>query len=239
MQLESFLEESARRFPGKTALIFGRQRITYKEIETCSNRLAHAMVERGLRRGDRVAIWLENSPELVIALFAVLKAGAVFLVLNSTTKAEKIEYVLNNCSARALVTDRHHARTFHAHWSTVPHLEMAWIAGELETIDAQSTGKSLASLWQDFENQASPPSPPEKRAIDVDLAALIYTSGSAGVSKGVMMTRHNQRNSVPLTLSIANQVDDVHAFEFELRSNTFQFSPGHDAGAVFLSQHSA
>jgi len=101
LQLESFLEESARRFPGKTALIFDGQHLAYNEIETRCNRLAHVMVERGLRPGDRVAIWLENSPELVIALFAVLKAGAVFLVLNSTTKAEKVEYVLNNCRARA------------------------------------------------------------------------------------------------------------------------------------------
>ena len=54
MQLESFLEESAGRFPDKTALIFDRQRITYCEIETRCNRLAHAMVERGLRPGDRV-----------------------------------------------------------------------------------------------------------------------------------------------------------------------------------------
>ena len=210
MQLESFLEESARRFPGKTALIFDRQRITYKEIETRCNRLAHALVERGLRRGDRVAIWLENSPELVIALFAVLKAGAVFLVLNSTTKAEKIEYVLNNCSARALVTDRHRARAFHAHWSTVPHLEMAWIAGELETIDAQRTGKWLASLGQDSENQALSSSPPVKRAIDVDLAALIYTSGSAGVPKGVMMTHLSMISAATsITTYLESTSDDI------------------------------
>jgi long-chain acyl-CoA synthetase len=188
LQLESFLEESARRFPDKTALIFDRQRIKYSEIETRCNRLAHAMVERGLRPGDRVAIWLENSPEVVIALFAALKAGAVFLVLNSTTKAEKIEYVLNNARVRALVTDRRRAHSFQKHWSIVPHLEMAWIAGASERIDAQPIGKSLASLSQDFEDHALPSSPPEKHAIDVDLAALIYTSGSAGVPKGVMMT---------------------------------------------------
>ena len=210
MQLESFLEESARRFPGKTALVFDRQRIKYCEIETRCNRLAHAMVERGLRPGDRVAIWLENSPEVVIALFAALKAGAVFLVLNSTTKAEKIEYVLNNCRARALVTDRRRAHSFQKHWSVIPHLEMAWIAGASERIDAQPSGKSLASLSQDFENHALPSSPPEKHAIDVDLAALIYTSGSAGVPRGVMMTHLSMISSATsITTYLESTSDDI------------------------------
>ena len=79
MQLESFLEASAQRFPDKTALVFDCRRITYGEIESRANQLAHAMIARGLDRGDRVAIWLENSPEVVIALFAILKAGAVFV----------------------------------------------------------------------------------------------------------------------------------------------------------------
>jgi long-chain acyl-CoA synthetase len=210
LQLESFLEESARRFPDKTALIFDRQRIKYSEIETRCNRLAHAMVERGLRPGDRVAIWLENSPEVVIALFAALKAGAVFLVLNSTTKAEKIEYLLNNSRARALVTDRRRAHSFQKHWSIVPHLEMAWIAGASERIDAQPIGKSLASLSQDFEDHALPSSPPEKHAIDVDLAALIYTSGSAGVPRGVMMTHLSMISAAnSITTYLESTSDDI------------------------------
>jgi len=210
LELESFLEESARRFPGKTALIFDRQRIKYSEIETRCNRLAHAMGERGLRPGDRVAIWLENSPEVVIALFAALKAGAVFLVLNSTTKAEKVEYVLNNCRARALVTDRRRAHSFQKHWTVVPHLEMAWIAGASERIDAQPTGKSLASLSQDIENHALPSSPPEKHAIDVDLAALIYTSGSAGVPRGVMMTHLSMISAATsITTYLESTSDDI------------------------------
>jgi len=210
LQLESFLEESARRFPDKTALIFDRQRIKYSEIETLCNRLAHAMVERGLRPGDRVAIWLENSPEVVIALFAALKAGAVFLVLNSTTKAEKIEYVLNNSRARALVTDRCRAHSFQKHWSIVPHLEMAWIAGPSERIDAKPIGKSLASLSQDFEDHALPSSPPKKHAIDVDLAALIYTSGSAGVPKGVMMTHLSMISAATsITTYLESTSDDI------------------------------
>ena len=210
MQLESFLEESARRFAEKTALIFDRQRMTYLEIETYCNRLAHAMIARGLQRGDRVAIWLDSSPEVVIALFAVLKAGGVFLVLNPTTKGDKIEYILNNCRAQALVTDSHRAREFREHWSGVPDLEMVWVTGEFGAIDARATGKSLASLPAAFENRALPMCPPEKRSIDIDLAALIYTSGSTGRPKGVMMTHLSMISAATsITTYLESAVEDI------------------------------
>jgi len=197
-------------FPRKTALIFDGQRIEYSEMETRCNRLAHAMIARGVRRGDRVAIWLENSPEVIIALFAALKAGAIFVVLNSTTKAEKIEYALNNCRARALVTDRRRADSFQKHWSVVPHLEMAWIVGQSERIDVQPIDKSLASLSRDLENHALPSSPPKKHAIDIDLAALIYTSGSSGVPRGVMMTHLSMISAAnSITTYLESTSDDI------------------------------
>jgi amino acid adenylation domain-containing protein len=210
LQLESFLEESARRFPDKTALIFGGHHIPYSEIEISSNRLAHAMIERGLRSGDRIAIWLGNSPEVVIALFAALKAGAVFLVLNPSTKGDKLEYILNNCRARALVTDRPHANAFREHWPTVPHLEMTWLAGESVSLDPPASGKSLASLQSVFENHSLSPCPPEKCAVDIDLASLIYTSGSTGIPKGVMMTHLNMISAATsITTYLQSVSDDV------------------------------
>lgn len=241
MQLESFLEESARRFPGKTALIFDRQRISYREIETRCNRLAHAMIDCGLRRGDRVAIWLENSPELVIAFFAVLKAGALFVVLNPTTKGDRIEYILNNCRARALVTDGPHARAFHTQWSAVPHLQSTWIAGELGEIDSQPTGKSLASLSQVFDNHALPPFPPEKRAIDIDLAALIYTSGSMGIPKGVMMTHLSMISAATsITTYLESVSDDIvlNVLPLSFDYGLYQVLMAFKVGATLLLERS-
>src|SRR4051812_37366637 len=104
MRVESFLEGSARRFPDKTALVAGERRLTYAELDEQAASLAGALAARGVQRGDRVAVFLENSPEAVVAIFGALKAGAVFTVLNPTTKAEKLAYILNNCRAAALVT---------------------------------------------------------------------------------------------------------------------------------------
>ena len=86
MQLESFLERSARRWPHKTAVVCGNDRVTYAQLEASANRLAHGLIEWGVERGDRVVIHVENSVDAVVSLFAVLKAGAVFLVVNPTTK---------------------------------------------------------------------------------------------------------------------------------------------------------
>jgi amino acid adenylation domain-containing protein len=208
LQLESFLEASAQRFPDKTALVFDRRRLTYGELESRANQLAHAMIARGLDRGDRVAIWLDNSPEVVMTLFATLKAGAVFVLLNPTTKRDRAEYILNDCRARALVTDDSHARLLGAPRVRLPHLEMAWTVGRSKELG--SLGMQLSSIQAVFGDETFLEPPGPRRAIDMDLAALIYTSGSTGVPKGVMMTHLNMVSATTsITAYLENTSDDI------------------------------
>jgi len=206
MQLETFLENSARRLPEKTALVCGSQRISYAELERSANRLAHGLISLGVRRGDRVAIHMENSVEAVTAMFAVLKAGAVFLIVNPTTKTNKLAYILNNCRAKALI---------------VPGMRLARHKGlRAQTPDLQSiivTGKKHDDGAHQFveydhiiaENPRHK-TPPEKTAIDVDLAALVYTSGSTGNPKGVMLTHRNMvAAATSITTYLENTEDDI------------------------------
>ena len=102
MLVNQFLQQSAEQFPDKVALVCDDQRLTYAEVEEQANRLANGLLALGVQRGDRVALWLPNSIEAVVAIFAILKAGAVFTVVNPTTKPGKLAYVLNNCGASAL-----------------------------------------------------------------------------------------------------------------------------------------
>jgi long-chain acyl-CoA synthetase len=90
MQVDEFLERSANRCPEKVALVCGSRRLTYAEIEALSNQMARAMIERGLQRWDRVAVYANNSAESVLAIFAILKAGGIFLLVNPTTKQDKL-----------------------------------------------------------------------------------------------------------------------------------------------------
>ena len=104
MRVERFLQDSARRFPGKIALIAGERRVSYAELAARAARLARQLRARGVARGDRVVVLLDNSPETVVAVFAILQAGAVFSVVNPGTKLDKLAYILNNCSAKAILT---------------------------------------------------------------------------------------------------------------------------------------
>jgi long-chain acyl-CoA synthetase len=204
VQVESFLERSARRWPGKTALVCGGRRVTYAELEQSANRLAHALVAEGVGRGDRVAVYLENSVEAVLAVMAILKAGAVFMMVNSTTKAEKLTYILNNSRARTIFVPGAKMPALETCWAATPHLEKLVVTG------ACAPEKSCVSLEGLLRRHADDVQPPPKRAIDIDLAALIYTSGSTGISKGVMLTHLNMvAAATSITTYLENTPEDV------------------------------
>jgi|WetSurMetagenome_2_1015567.scaffolds.fasta_scaffold14512_2 long-chain acyl-CoA synthetase len=212
MLVHEFLEKSAARLPEKDALVAGAERIAYGELDRSANRLAHALRALGVRYGDRVAVLLDNSPETVISIFGILKADAVFLVVNPTTKTDKIRYILNNCRATALVTHAAKWRSVERAVSAVPSLKAVVLAGKSlrggdAGGDARFGGEVVA--WSEALSAQSGEAPPRK-AIDIDLAALIYTSGSTGNPKGVMMPHRNIVSaSTSITTYLENRESDV------------------------------
>ena len=105
-----FLENSAAKHPDKVALICGNQRLTYQQINHSSNQLAAGLLGMGVKRQDRVVIYLDNSAEAVISLFGILKAGAIFVMLNPAMKAKKLNYILQDSGARAIITHKSKTR---------------------------------------------------------------------------------------------------------------------------------
>ncbi|MBC8876201.1 MAG: AMP-binding protein [Planctomycetes bacterium] len=209
MQLESFLETSATQFPDKIALVCGKQRLTYAELDQQCNRLAHALLAEGIERGDRVAVYLDNSVEAVVSVFAILKAGAVFMMVNPTTKADKLTYVLNNSRAAAVILPARAIRTLHESLADAPHLRHVVIVGDAVPDDPVS-GKACFGFNDLAERHQTDILPPPKRAIDVDLAALIYTSGSTGNPKGVMVTHLNMVSAATsITTYLRNVPEDI------------------------------
>ncbi|MBW3624599.1 MAG: AMP-binding protein [Armatimonadetes bacterium] len=197
VRVESYLEESARRTPDKTALVVGDARYTYADLNAMANRLAHDLRGRGVKRGDRVALFLENSVEAVVGLFAALKAGAVFCMVNPTTKADKLAYILNNCRATALIT----------------HTKLSAVAEEARS-DSPSVEVYLPLAGpEDLNTEPNNPSAqaaPEHGGIDLDLAMIVYTSGSTGFPKGVMMTHQNvHAAATSITTYLESTPDDV------------------------------
>ena len=207
MQVERFLEDSARRRPAKVALICGGRRLTYEEIDGRANRLARGLLEAGIRRGDRVAIYLENSVESVVAIFAALKAGAVFLVVNPTTKADKLAFILNNSRAAALVTSDRMQAVVTAIADRTPHAAVIVMAGRTE---GTAAGPKRLLAFDALIDPRRDGSKPPSASIDIDLAALIYTSGSTGTPKGVMLTHLNIVSAATsITTYLENVEEDV------------------------------
>ncbi len=206
MQLEEFLERSANRFPDKPAVIFEGRRFTYGEVEGRSNRAARALSRLGVERGDRVAVFLDNGIDAVVSIFGILKAGAVFLMVNPTTKAEKLAYILNDCRATALITHAQKLETAREAAAGSAALRAILVAGggELPDIDGKRTVSLEGAL--DAEEDARPP----RKCIDIDLAALVYTSGSTGNPKGVMLTHLNMVSAATsITTYLENTEKDI------------------------------
>ena len=194
MLVQRFLESSADRLPGKLALVCDGRRLTYGELENLANRLAQVLRRAGVKRGDRVAILLPNSAEAVVSIFGVLKAGAVFVFINHTTKRDKLHFILNNCEAMVLITDSKPAVSGLLVGSPPATLKQVILCG----------GPALVTTWWSTEDLPSPScagwdelltSAPSARlpqvGIDLDLACLIYTSGTTGEPKGVMCAHEN------------------------------------------------
>jgi amino acid adenylation domain-containing protein len=204
--VQDFLEQSAARTPEKVALVCDGQRLTYATVEAMANRMAQALREHGVRPGDRVALFLPNSIELVAGIFAVLKAGGVFVVVNSTTKRDKLVYMLNNCRAAALVGLARQASLLEQVMAETPSLQAAIVVG--------SAGKALSStrpvLTFGEIQECYPPESLPRTGNDDDLACLIYTSGSTGEPKGVMSAHSNVVFAASSIISyLQNTPDDI------------------------------
>jgi amino acid adenylation domain-containing protein len=169
-------ERQAARAPQALAAASDTARLTYGELDRESNRLAHHLLGLGVRRGARVALAIEPSPELITAQIAVWKAGAAYIPLDPAAPAERLALVIADAGA-ALVLSRER-----------------W-AGPLE--ERLEGGVSIVRLdldradWED-ESAAAP----ERRTGPDDLACIIYTSGSTGVPKGAMLVHRGLLNLV-------------------------------------------
>jgi long-chain acyl-CoA synthetase len=198
--VNNFLEYSAERFPSKVALIHRERRLTYAGIDAMANRLASALAEVGVERGDRVAIFMDNSVEAVVSILAALKAGAVFIVINHSTKAEKLEYIINHSTAKVMISQGGRAEIVSN--INCPHLKTIIMTGScncgLSYISYDGIINSSGSQWV------------KSGAIDLDLASIIFTSGSTGKPKGVMLSPLNMVSAAhSITAYLQNNERDV------------------------------
>ena len=170
-------------FASKPAVVVEGKPYTYAELRDAVVRLASTLRARGVERGDRVAIYMDNTWPCVVSLYATLAAGGVFLIVNPQTKADKLKFILDDSGAKVLLTDGHLAHEF------VPVLaENKTLVGVIAS-GTLPEGHGLVAFDDALHDGATTLAP--SGTIPLDLAALIYTSGSTGNPKGVMQTHQS------------------------------------------------
>lgn len=219
MLVNNFLENSARKYPDKIALICQNQRLTYREIDQKANQLACFLRDKGVQRTDRVAILMDSSPEAVIGLFGILKADAIFLMLSPTMKSTKLSYILNDCQVKGLITHTNKLKVVNQAIKDTPSLKSLIVVGDRTKIASASSllplaGGVTAFSWKEaVVNDGLSPKPytlhpiPSSN-IDLDLATIIYTSGSTGNPKGVMLTHLNMVSAADSIITYLENVPD-------------------------------
>jgi amino acid adenylation domain-containing protein len=185
MLLHQLFEQSVSQSPTKEALVFEGTRLTYADIDRRASQLAAALQQRGVQRGDRVATFLDNSVEAVVAIYAALKCGAVFMPINPLTKRDKLAYLLNDSRASALIAHAALKAEFEDALAQNKSVHTCYIVGARDEAPAPADPRCLPYPTQTSQLLAVPPT------IDQDLAGIIYTSGSTGDPKGVMLTHLN------------------------------------------------
>jgi long-chain acyl-CoA synthetase len=192
MLLNNFLERSAVLYPDKTALICRDERLTFAELDRAANSLGRALVDEGLQKQDRAIIYLENSVESVVSLFAILKAGGVFVIIDPQVKAKKLRSLLEDCRASVLITDAARLSSVTDALYNLEQLKRIILIDDAPVVveEKTSSGSPEILYYRKILNECSS-APLVSSCIDVDLASLIYTSGSSGSPKGVMLTHHN------------------------------------------------
>lgn len=159
--VHNLFEEQVERTPDSIALIFGDEKLTYRELDNKSSGLAALLKDRGINNNSIIGIMMNRSIEMIVAIMSVLKAGAAYLPIDPIYPKERIKYMLEDSEAKILLTN----------FSSTDKLEY-----NVEIININ-----------DFQIDGSKPANIQIHGKSTDLAYIIYTSGSTGNPKGVMI----------------------------------------------------
>ena len=168
--LHQLISNKAKEIPGKTAITFGEQKITYKTLNEQANQLAAILIKNNVKKGDNVAFAIDRSAEMLVTLLAIMKTGATYIPLDPQFPLNRINYMLEDSQAVVLLTSQKYKGQYQSNAAELI-LEDEWL------------------MLKDY-----PVLDPEIRVSGQDLVYILYTSGSTGMPKGVQIAHHNLVN---------------------------------------------
>ncbi|MDH3463612.1 MAG: amino acid adenylation domain-containing protein [Acidimicrobiia bacterium] len=183
MLIHDNLRASAAKTPDAVAVVDRSDSLTYAELDEASDRLASRLVELGVGVGDRVGLYLPKSIDAVIGVYAAMKSGGAYVPIDPSSKEARAGYIANNCGIQHLIS----VKAKRSMWESFAEAGVSHIITMDGGEDPGVTGLSVHQRsWVD---EAAPANLP--RLISQDLAYILYTSGSTGVPKGVMLSHEN------------------------------------------------
>jgi len=202
MTIADLLRATAGRLPDKLAVLFQGQPLTYAEIDRQVDRAAAGVASLGIRRGDRVAVMVGNTPHFIFAYLGIVRAGAVMVPLNTMYTADEVSYIVADAEARAVIVGEAFVHTVDGLRETLPMLEHVVVVADEAPMGTMA--------WAQMTGRAD--EPPASDVGDDDLAVLSYTSGTTGHPKGAMLAHRNlmanleQMAAVPLLAEAENDI---------------------------------
>ena len=229
--LHDLLRNSVERHPDKTAIIEGGTEYTYGELVRQSTALSDALLNAGVRKGDRVGVYMEKSWEAVVAMLASSQLGAAFVNINPLLKPPQVQYIVGDCDVRVLIGDS----------GKLDALEPGTVGTAFYKGEEPATG--IAGSLTDIAEilQLEDVGWIERTVLETDLGTILYTSGSTGLPKGVATSQRNlvvgaQIVSTYLENTKEDRILSVLPFSFDYGLN--QLTTSLRVGATLVLQHS-
>jgi amino acid adenylation domain-containing protein len=193
--LHHLLTQSTSRTPRRPAVAYGQRFLSYDELDKLSNKVARALLAQRVAPGDRVGILAPKSAASVVAVFGVLKAGACYVPLDPRSPAGRLSGIVRDSGIAVILTDAATARQAAALAASVPELRSVIVTGPQWGTEEPPESGALPSApavlpWDVVLAEADEPLDRD-RAIESDLAYILYTSGSTGTPKGVMISHRS------------------------------------------------
>lgn len=220
--LHHFVEDAARKYPDHTALIIKGGEITYRELDEQSDRLAAALADMGVEKGDRVAILMANCPQFVISYFAILKAGGTVVACNPLYAPPELEHQINDAGAEIMIAMSRFYPVIKQIQPETPIKKVVvtnikeyfppFLKLLFTLLMEKKSGDRVRLESGDvrFQDVLKRYSPEDRPAVEIDpdedVAIFQYTGGTTGIPKGAMATH---RNLVADSLQIKSWIVDT------------------------------